>query len=805
MSRIPQKLVVGLTLLLAVSDAYAEVFVESWIKSADISNSWQYQVSARQNPDADPVEDAYRPVAEATNEFSTFGNAYWFRTTLTNRSDHLVRKTLEVENQYTRLAVLRTYRAGVLYDEAEAGIAKGFSDQALPSAHPTFEIEIPANSSVALQLFTHSIDRTQARFTLWDPVAYSRHLLVFRLLMGISFGIILVMAVYNFAIGHITQEQTYFYLCFFLLTLLALQITMQDTGMIYLWPDNPEITRHLIGPMLFLFLTTLILFCAEYVDIESNGGWASIKTATLAYAGIALTLNIVTQSIPLLMITGIGFLIPFLYVLFFAIREAFRNNPACRKFLTAFSPLIIVLIPLAANRIFGLGWGVRSAQLILTSASAAVSIGLAIAMAYRIRDLRENTLAAERTAMALEYQTREAERQAAVAAQENQAKSAFLATMSHEIRTPMNGILGMADLLHQTQLDEQQKLFVNTLNRSGKSLMAILNDVLDYSKVEAGHLELVPEPTQLHELVGDVQTLYQENLSNQGLFLDIRIDESLPTWVALDPIRVKQVLNNLVSNAIKFTEEGGVSIEVRAKKQGEDFHVEFAIRDTGIGMDQDGLASLFEKFRQADSSISRRFGGTGLGLAISKSLTELMGGTITATSELGVGTEMCFSVAAEPADGPMPKQKKQPEQKATTTTSAQSTQEESSGDTAPLAGMQALVAEDNATNRMIIQKLLEKWGATVQIAEDGQEAVDYYQASKGQLDFILMDCEMPRLDGYGATEHIRQDDTAIPIIALTAHALPEFKSRAMAVGMTEYVTKPIDRAVLLQAIHTHTH
>jgi signal transduction histidine kinase/CheY-like chemotaxis protein len=374
----------------------------------------------------------------------------------------------------------------------------------------------------------------------------------------------------------------------------------------------------------------------------------------------------------------------------------------------------------------------------------------------------------------------------------NVAKSQFLATMSHEIRTPMNGVLGALDLLRRSPLDGQQRRLVKTAASSGESLLAILNDVLDHSKIEAGKLMLAHAPLSLHALAASVAALFRANAEEKGLTLEIELDEGAPNWVLGDAQRLKQVLFNLVGNAIKFTESGGVTLHLTplAAAPGR-VGVRFEVQDTGIGIPRAQLDHLFQPFHQVDGSRSRRRGGTGLGLAISQRIVEAMGGRIEVDSHPGVGSRFSFTLefAHDPAPAPPPA----PD----SAMGGLSTMHELSGT--------VLLAEDNLVNRMIALEMLQSLGLNVVEAEDGAQAVA--QLERRRFDLVLMDLQMPVMDGCTAAERIREREAQFgsprtPIIALTANAFDEDVAHALASGMDAHLAKPYTRSQLREMLGT---
>jgi signal transduction histidine kinase/ActR/RegA family two-component response regulator len=370
------------------------------------------------------------------------------------------------------------------------------------------------------------------------------------------------------------------------------------------------------------------------------------------------------------------------------------------------------------------------------------------------------------------------------------AKSQFLAKMSHEIRTPLNGILGVVQLLAKTKLTQLQKGYLKIVDDSGALLLNIINDILDLSKVEAGKMTLEKRSFNLETLTEGALLLYRAQASQKSIELSLEYDANLAKCFIGDAIRLNQVLLNLTHNAIKFTDQGAVTIQITGTTLTPTHTgIEIRVKDSGIGISPDVLETLFDSFKQADESTTRKYGGTGLGLAISKQIIELMGGNISAQSELQIGSTFVVSLNL-----------KRDEDNHEEVSVVEVDEDKATIPEAKLSGY-ILVVDDSDINRIIAQFMLEGFGLTVATAENGQQALEQFQ--KHTFDMILMDCEMPIMDGYEASRTIRDMQSGkarAPIVALTANAYQENRKKCEQAGMDDFLSKPIMEEALLDIL-----
>lgn len=415
-----------------------------------------------------------------------------------------------------------------------------------------------------------------------------------------------------------------------------------------------------------------------------------------------------------------------------------------------------------------------------------VSLLIAMALGLFLNQFMKRVLSQQEIMQRLRVSLDEAEEAKVRAEKASRAKAEFLSNMSHEIRTPLNAVVGLSHHLMEQSADEQQYESLRILKFSANNLMMLVNDILDFSKIEAGRIEFEEVAFNLKELGSSIIHSHRIRAEEKGIEIECTLDPALGERFIGDPTRIGQVLNNLVSNAVKFTEEGWVHLQATlVETEGPSSRIRFEVHDSGIGIPPEKHAEIFENFSQAQGDTTRKYGGTGLGLAITKRLIELMGSQITLESALGEGSKFSFELDLDHAvlEVVAPEEVTVQEQE-------------------KLSGFRVLIAEDNEINTFVLRKFMEKWDLTADYAVNGLEALE--KAKTGSYDLVLMDLQMPEMDGYEATRQIRAIGTKafsnLPIVALTASAMIEIQDKAYAVGMNDYVSKPFNPDELYQKI-----
>lgn len=589
--------------------------------------------------------------------------------------------------------------------------------------------------------------------------------------LGLFYGISLGLLIYHLFLWVVVREKIYRFYVLHVATSLLYMATLQGLAF-RLWPeaiDWNNRANYLAGYTLML---TGILFARDYLNTVN---W---RRGDQFLIGIALLLACTYPAQLLLPVHTLYAYLPaaailtMLSLLGLGLLRWYQGHLEARLFILAWGLFLLMAITFSLRAYGLLSFlpipGVLNVlQLGIVLQQVLLSLGLAN---------RLNALKAEQVQHEQEKLREQRERE---------TKEDFLAKMSHEIRTPMNAVLGLSQLLRDSPLNTLQRQHVELLHNAGESLLDLINDILDYSKINAGKLHLEKVPFNLQELLRECASMFSITAEQKQLALHYQAVSQLPVWVQGDPMRLRQILNNLLSNAIKFTPSGAVYLRVQAEAADADggFTLHIAVRDTGIGLPPGAVDQLFQPFQQVDDSTTRKYGGSGLGLAISRQLVDMMQGQIQVESQQGQGSTFAFTVRLQLGCAP----KDLPSLAAASVSS--------------LDHLSVLVAEDQPVNWLVISGLLSKLGVTPLHAENGRQVLELLPQHP-EIDLVLMDCEMPDMDGYETTRQLRERERReqrppLPIIALTAHAMPEHRQRCQAAGMNDHLSKPVTLTSLI--------
>ena len=581
------------------------------------------------------------------------------------------------------------------------------------------------------------------------------------------YGALTILLIYNFLVFLTTREVLFLSHTVIMVAILLWNLASSGTGFQYLWPNSPEFTPLLQRSSIALFSAALGFFSHT---MFRRVFWPPL-VHKLNLTGIAG--NLVIIAFPVFKFAPMfGFIILCICPVICAYLsiEVLRRGLSEGYYYAVAWAIFVFAFVIGMARVFGwIPLNIITDNIALIAVLSSVAV-MSHGLAGRIK----------------------VERIARAAAEEStRGKMEFLANMSHEIRTPMNAVLGFADLALTTGLNKEQKLYLDKIQASSKSLMNIINDILDYSKIESGRLELEQRPFSIEKLCQQVLDMFEQQATDKSLQLIFNREESVPDQIVGDSLRLGQILINLVGNAIKFTDSGSVSLSLLTVTKSEsDCRIKFVIRDTGIGISPEQKQHLFQPFSQADSSTTRKYGGTGLGLSISRQLAELMGAAIQLESEPGKGSEFSFElnlpITAAEEDA------------------AQSSVNEvvmgESENKRPWEGTHVLLVEDNQVNQLLAQTMLSKGKVQVEVANNGREAIRALQANS--FDLVLMDVQMPVMDGYEATRSIRKELKLkdLPVIAMTANAMESDRECCLKAGMNDFLPKPIDKNKMYHTI-----
>ncbi|GAB1263068.1 hybrid sensor histidine kinase/response regulator [Aurantivibrio plasticivorans] len=673
------------------------------------------------------------------------------------------------------------------------GLSRPLTNKPINHRHNIIPLGVVDDDRVEVVMRVTSDAGLVVPIRVWEDRSFWQHDILESVFFGVFIGSTLLFAFYNFLLFVTVRDGAFLAYVFWVLAMGMSGAVFEGWAGQWLWPEHAAATIYFLkvlfafNQLITIVFTMLFLktYCMPYAI-----RWL-VNACVLFYLVLWLSAVANFQYAPLISLTMSTIPLNFgicIFVAIYALRRDFES-PAKYYLIawTAFFVGALIWVAARTNIISANSWTDR-----------AVQIGILLQMLFLSLALG-NRINTERK---LRMQAKKSEIEASA---ENRAKSRFLATMSHEIRTPMNGILGMAELLSDTELNKFQTDYLAVIRRSGQGLLSVINEILDLSKLEAGKISLESLPIQLSKILDQCLSLFAYEAQRKNISLTFELDENVPEVVVGDENRLQQVLINLLGNAVKFTHDGKINVSVslvgdlqRSERLGlvDDLLLRFSICDTGIGIEHDRLERLFDAFEQADESTTRKYGGTGLGLTISQKLVLLMGGDIGVNSTVGEGTEFWFTLPSKIAN----------------TDQYEGVSKPIELNDPPVAKTKlqgrVVVVEDNEVNQLVIRGLLKKLSIEPVILNSGKEAIEYYHAHHEETALVLMDCEMPEMDGYQCTRLIRTFETEhslspVTILALTAHAMREHVDKSREAGMDGHIAKPIDFKQLEQVISSY--
>ncbi len=683
-------------------------------------------------------------------------SAYWYKIELINPSESPITKSFVIEPPWIDYLQINVISPSGEHIQYEIGNTFNYSQRSinnhLINQSHSFE---QGDSTVYIQMKTR--DPFVFILSLLDTQEFLEEQNVELLSVGLVFGVMIAMILYNLFLFIALRDPSYAYFVLYIASFLLMSFTYNGYSFKFIFYDNPELQNIMQSTSIYFFAISTLLFAQSFLNIKNrselcNKSFNIITLLLIVSFILSAALGGYAYHIKAAMVSII---IVSLYIVMVSLYSWYNSNPTARFFVigTTFGFTGIIITSFTYFGLFPYSsLSVKAVDIGMTLNA----ILLSIALADRIREDQKMRIKAE---------------------EETKTKSLFLSNMSHEIRTPINAVFGMNNLLLKTDLDKKQRNFVEIIEKSSKNLIKIIDDILDYSKIEAGKLTIDKTDFNLIELINTVIDLMKTKAEEKNIQIKVIHEADFKGNIHADSLRIYQVLTNLINNAIKFTDSGEINVHVKKILENR---FRFEIEDTGIGISKEKQKKLFNSFSQADCSTTRNYGGTGLGLAISKQLVEIMDGKIWVESEVGEGSRFIFEIALEEIHN-----------------IDVSAEELSNIDdeimveqtTNPLKGKKILLVEDNEFNQDVIIFSLEKSELTIDVANNGQEAVDMFN---DDYELILMDIQMPIMDGYEASKLIKEKNSNIPIIALSANAMKEDIENIKNIYMNEYLTKPID-------------
>lgn len=726
----------------------------------------------------------FYPLPTGSLQFAYRKSVIWLGYALRNDSAERIQRYLEV--RYSPLDEVDLYlvdSASNVVKQYATGDNRPYGQKPYDGRSYVAPLDLNPQSDYQLLVRVRTTSTMSIPIYLSSPQSLYEYEHVSQILLGIFYGIAVGLFIYNFFLLFVTRSRIYFFYIVYLGTY-ALFMASMDGLLFQFWPESfkwESLSIYLFSWISCLFM---IFFCRDLLRTKRHSKVSDYLLKVLSFIVVACLLFMAVSDdlVAIARINGLLIGGSSIVLLIVMLTRLLQGNREAAYSIVGMASFFVGTLSVALGSMNVHSYYLEASVLLKVGSNMEMVL-FSIALAYRINRLQLS----ERLALeSAEHALREAHINNSYMEKINEvnerleqaleAKSAFLANMSHEIRTPMNGILGMVSMAKDTDLNPEQRNYLEVAERSGKTLLALINDVLDLSKIEAGKLEIETIDFNLDQLVSDLKNLYGMQLKDKGLEFSYFRQTDVPLWIKQDHTRLWQILSNLIGNAIKFTDEGRIAIHIEIIN-GDTLLIQ--VMDTGIGIDEQAQEKIFSSFTQADNSTTREYGGTGLGLSISSKLAELMGGELTVESEKGIGSS--FKLSMPLVEGIPP-------------SDANHTYSDDEGVvTESCEGLHVLLVEDNKVNQMVAQGMLKKLKVTMDTANDGLEGVDL--ATKNTYDLILMDMQMPNMDGIEATQLIiarAGPNQHTPIIAMTANVMDSDKKACIEAGMKDHLSKPVD-------------
>ncbi|AUM11869.1 hybrid sensor histidine kinase/response regulator [Ketobacter alkanivorans] len=728
-------------------------------------------------------QDLFTPGVEGVLNKGYSSSSFWLHGRFHLQADAApTRRFFSIE--YSLLDEVELYVAhnSELIQQWQTGDARPFASRPIDSSWFLFPVDFKPGETLDIYVRVKSTSSLRMPISIWEPSTFYDMQRPKLLTDGVYFGILFLMFVYNLCLLATVRDVSYFYYITYILSLGTFQLCMTGYGFEYIWPQQPQINEFMLPFSVCAVGLFILAFGQRVMDLRNNSQLMYYLFNLLVVLEAAAALVSLVLPYELVIRTVIGFaLVVSSIMLIGSIQESLKGNPTAKLFLLAYFTLMLGAVALASA---SMGWLPANFFTMnsLMIGSAVEIVVLSFALAERLHQINKEKARMERESKQNLKEMNDRLLQA------NQLKDEFLATISHELRTPMNGVLGCLQHLQHIDGDQKQNPYLNFADHSARQMMMMVDSLLAYTELQSGKLSIQSEPLKIHELIERSQSLFTDNCAKRGIQLNVTISENTPLILFGDPLRLSQIINNLLDNAVKFTHEGHIDVCVESRTiqpESRLMQLEIRVADTGAGIAPENHDAIFETFRNNKPSAKRSYGGLGIGLTVVKSLLDKMGGSISFTSQANVGTTFTVSIPCHYQTNTINGQNEDHSRQIHHVNSA----------------LTVLVVEDNPVNQLVIKGLLNKHGYEIFSANNGEEALE--RLEKHAVDIVLMDCQMPIMDGFEATKKIRnlnKQYSNLPIIAVTANAMSEDRHLCLQAGMNDYLCKPIDAQILNRKI-----